>query len=109
MFVPSIVARVEQTGDLSRFGINPRNVRAFVQIAWQTGQRQIPGLRQTTVLLSDNVVDLKQRVVELLRNAAVFTARFGPLPYQQLEPLLHGSRFAVTGTKRSPGFGLENA
>jgi hypothetical protein len=53
-----VTSRTEEPCDLARALIYRGNVSAFVPIADHTGIRQIIGGRFTTVLATDNMIDL---------------------------------------------------
>ena len=59
MFVPSISSGIEQGSHALRFRIDPCKVRAFPQIAIDTGQCQIFGIVAAAVLACPNVLDLQ--------------------------------------------------
>jgi len=58
MIAPTVTSRIEEPCDLARALIYRGNVSAFVPVADHTGIRQIIGGRFTTVLATDNVIDL---------------------------------------------------
>jgi hypothetical protein len=60
MLLPSILSRVEQATQSTRFGINARDIRAFVAIAAETAQGKIIQRSRTAVLSRNNVVNLER-------------------------------------------------
>jgi len=58
MIAPTVTPRIEEPCDLARALIYRGIVGAFLPIADHTGIRQIVGGRFTTVLATDNVINL---------------------------------------------------
>jgi len=58
---PIIRARIEQSDDLTRFGIDAGYIRSLMAIAMSTSQRQIALNRFAAVLFGAHVVDLKRQ------------------------------------------------
>ena len=59
MFVPIIKSRVKQARQLSGLWIQPGKIRAFVQIAVMTGEREVFQDVLAAVLARGDVLDVK--------------------------------------------------
>ena len=71
MIAPKVTSRIEEPCDRARALIYRGNVSAFVPIADHTGIRQIIGGRFTTVLATDNVIDLMREARFQLMDEAI--------------------------------------
>ena len=80
MIRPSIPPGMEQRNDALGLGINSGDVRSFVSVAGETGEREIVERRSTTVLYGYDMIHFKGGVFERLRHLAVFAARGGSFP-----------------------------
>src|SRR5688572_18285725 len=72
--VPDLAARIEKADDAPRFPIPAGKVRALVEIAGVAGQRKIRRDSFTTVLLRDDMVNVKRKRISPLWHQAVFAA-----------------------------------
>jgi hypothetical protein len=59
MSIPSVPVRVKERCQIPSHRIKPVNVRPFAEIAAETGPREVFILRQTTMLLGNDVVAVK--------------------------------------------------
>lgn len=108
MFVPDIASGIKKSHNLPADRVDAAQIRAFMDIAAITRQRQIVLLVPTAVLLSDNVLYLKSRKGKIgLSEPAVPRSSlplFGaprlawPRPSDRVRPLQH-----------QPGFRLQHA
>src|SRR5437867_4360738 len=71
MLCPFVLPRVKQRNDLAGFRINASQIRAFLQVAMPTGEREVVMLLRATVLRSDNVFDVERPAESLLRHARI--------------------------------------
>jgi len=85
---PAMPSWVEQSSELFRPWIDSSEVRPLVEVASQAGEGEVAEGCSTSVLLCNNVLDLKRREVMGFREAAVFAATSGPPPNM----LLYGFR-----------------
>jgi len=85
MVRPGVEARVEQASKFAVHRIEPRKVRAFVEIASHTCQREVRLLGLTAMLLGNDVVDLEWDFRESFGESAVFASATGPASHTLLE------------------------
>ena len=71
MIAPKVTSRIEEPCDRARALIYRGNVSAFVPITGHTGIRQIIGGRFTTLLATDNVIDLMREARFQLMDEAI--------------------------------------
>jgi hypothetical protein len=80
---PRLTPRVEQADDLLREGINPTEIRTFVEIASMATPSQICRIVRTTMLLRDNVLDVESaRIHGILVEATILASALGSRPHQ---------------------------
>jgi hypothetical protein len=79
--VPSVTSRIEEPCNLSCAPINCSNVTPFVPIAHHTDIRQITGGRSSTVLATDNVINLMREASFQFMNEAILPALTRTLGY----------------------------
>jgi hypothetical protein len=77
---PCLGTRIEERSQLTRDWIEGRNVGAFAPVTVNTSQSQVLNRGCTTMLFSNNVVNLVRQQHIIIVNATVFTATGGPLP-----------------------------
>ena len=77
---PEIAPRMKQSHELPRERINPRQVRAFMQIAAVTGQSEIVRVIGAPMLLCHNMLDVMPQVAMFLSQAAIFATFNGASP-----------------------------
>ncbi len=78
MVCPAICPRIEEP-DVSSFKITG-DIWSLVRVAAFTAQSKIVSCGWATVLLSDDVVDLKGKQDSICRNLTILTPLCGPLP-----------------------------
>ena len=61
VIVPRITAGMEEWNYTSRFRVNAREIRAFVQVAPIASQREIGGIIAATMLPGYHMFDVKRR------------------------------------------------
>jgi len=67
-----MASRIEKRHDFSRLGIDASDVRPFVAVAREAAQTKIVGLRQTFMILCDDVVDFEGNSIAALGDLTVF-------------------------------------
>ena len=72
--VPILRARIKQRDEVTRFGIEGRNVTGLSKIAGRTTQCEVVEICITSVFFSDDMIDLMRRGDEVLMQQAVFAA-----------------------------------
>ena len=92
MFVPIVSLGMKQIGNRIRFGINTRQVRSLVQIAIDTGKREV------VEIISPAVMETPLRRLSLPRALQAGAAGY----------LLKGAPAAAPGRFRSPPCGFEH-
>ncbi len=70
---PRTGPRIEQRDDVSRGGLDGREVAAFVEITLGAREAEVLEIGSATVLRGDNVVDVESQRVVCLGNLAVLT------------------------------------
>jgi hypothetical protein len=80
MIFPPVSSRVEQSNDVTAIAIYSDNVRPFVVVAGEAGEREVIGLVRSVMLTRDDVIDLKCEQVERLRHTEVLAGPFGASP-----------------------------
>ena len=80
MALPHVATRMEQTGQLSIQRISPGNIGPFLEIAMETREREILHPACATMLLGNDVVDLKGRAIVGARHPAVLAGAVRTLP-----------------------------
>lgn len=58
VFAPAVSSRVVEPGQLAGHRVAAGDVRAFVKVAMDAGQREVRGLVTALVLVRDDVIDL---------------------------------------------------
>lgn len=91
-----MTARMEQLGHPLRFRIDARQIRTFMKIAINTGERQVVEIVSAPMFLRDNRLDVEfseWRII--LMEWAIFAAMASGLPYVGFCGLIHslGLRF----------------
>jgi hypothetical protein len=106
--IPLVTARVKQTDDFPCPGIPARNVWPFVQITGIASQREVGGGCLSSVLLSDDMIDMKRQLVVQIWQKAVFTASGCAVPKRAVQG--KDSSRPVNGVpvgfQRNSGFGF---
>ncbi len=78
MLFPRVLTWVEELGDFACFGINSREINAFVRVASVAGQGQVSRLIIATVLARNDVLDVERRKRQvLLPEQIIFAAIAG--------------------------------
>jgi hypothetical protein len=72
---------VKERSNLTSLRINAAQVRAFLQIALPTGQREIVGGIRTTVLAGDDMFDVKRTPERNLWDTTVLTTMAGAVAH----------------------------
>jgi hypothetical protein len=103
---PAITTRMEQANDFISVRIPTRQIRAFVGIAVIAGPGQIQFNGWTTVLCSNDVVDLERQKAEALGKVAVFAAAARAVPNELTQVLTHYPPWRLIGTKGNLGLEL---
>jgi hypothetical protein len=67
MLRPSVLAGLKQAGDFPRFGIDARQVGAFLPITLSAGERQIIQMCSSAVLFGHDVLDMEGPTKQSLR------------------------------------------
>ena len=80
---------MEQPPNLVCCRIATRDVRSFVTVAVQAGERQIRGVAASSVLPGNDVVYLEREPVVRKRNTAVFAPAPGSVPDLFCQPWIH--------------------
>lgn len=90
VILPCVLARIEEAGHLTGFGINSGQVRALVQIAVVAGECEVRWIVAAAVLPCDDVLDMEgdERHVRL-RETAVLTAVRSPAADQPSDGRIH--------------------
>ena len=78
MLVPLLPSWMKQRDDLSGGRVDPRQIRPFVAVAVAARKSQVFQYGRATVLLSDDVVEVKRQFSESFREAAILAAVIGP-------------------------------
>jgi hypothetical protein len=78
MVEPPIAARMEQAHYFASVRVNPRQIRAFTQVAVRTGESEIVCIVITTVLARSNVLYVEAQFGKFLREPAILTALARP-------------------------------
>lgn len=89
MFVPLILPRMEQQDNCASDRINARKVGAFVTVAEDATQVEIPAVGWAAMFLGDDVIDLEVEAGEPFRKVTVLTAKRGSLTDEFNELPLH--------------------
>src|SRR5947209_15658744 len=103
MVVPVMAAGIKKPDLLTRLRVYAGQVRALVAVTREASQRKIAFDPSTTVLLSDYVLNLKGKFVELLWHLAIFATAVCPVPDVLLKGRRHGSGARVIFFQRVPG------
>jgi len=94
---------MEQLRDSMSFGIDPRQVRAFVKIAVNASQRQVVQVVSAAMNPRDNVLDVKSRQRRIfLSQLAIFAPVPGTFPHPRSERRAHPLRFSPCHLARLP-------
>jgi hypothetical protein len=86
---PRVRSRIEQTGELPGFFVNPRNVSSFERIAIKAAVRQVLQFRWPAVLSGKNVVDVKRLVIQCVWDVTIFASAAGAIANLLFQPLVH--------------------
>ena len=89
VLVPQIQARVKKTGDRAGARVDAGEIRPFVAVAAKAGQREIFRTARTTMLPGDDVIELKAKFRQPLREMAVFATEARPPPDQGAQARSH--------------------
>jgi len=95
---------MEQTDNISGRGMPSRDVRSFMAIAVETGEREVVGVGCAAMLAGDDVVDVERQRVSRGRQLAVFATARSSLPHKPHEIGIHN----LPATEGKPGFGLNH-
>ena len=82
---PIVGSGIEQPGQESFDGIDPRDIRVFLQIASHASERKIVQSGHSTVLFGQDVLYVKSAIVCRLRNTAVFAMIAGAVANRVIE------------------------
>ena len=72
--MPFLGSRVEQVRDFTCHWVNTREIWSLVAVAKVAGKGQVLWIIAATMLLGDDVLDMKSDAIILLVNVAVFAA-----------------------------------
>lgn len=86
---PLVTPRVEQSDDLSTFGIDSSDIGAFVRVASGTSQAEIAPNGLAAVLSCDDVIDGKAETIGGLWQAAVFADVAGTFTHPVVKVVVH--------------------
>ena len=89
MIAPIVKARVKQARQFFVFWIQPGEVRAFVQIAVMTGEREIFRRIFSAVLSRRDVFDVKKKRLKFLPQPAILATIFRTLPDELAQLRVH--------------------
>ena len=81
VFTPDIAARIVEPNDFAALSINSGNVRSLEAIAVDAGERQIFEDSRSTLLKSNNVIDLEGCGMYCRRQSAIFATPLRSLPH----------------------------
>ncbi len=102
MFVPVIASGIKKSHNLPADRVDAAQIRTFMHIAAITRQRQIVLLVPATVLLSDNVLDLKTGKGKIgLSEPAVLAAVSRSLSHRGSRGRVHQTGFVRCNTSRA--------
>ena len=90
---------MKQTRQLFSLGIKAGKVRAFVQIAVMTGEREIIRRIFAAVLSRNDVFDVKSERFEILMQPAILATIFRAVPDGLSQPGVH--QLALDKTRRA--------
>jgi hypothetical protein len=108
MLVPTIPERMVQRHDLSRFRVDSRQVATFVQIAFRARQGEIVDCILTTVLTSDDVLNMQGNQGRIgLPALTILTAIVRPPAHREAGRGIR--RLRLLPTKVEARFGLKHA
>jgi hypothetical protein len=93
--IPLVTARVKQTDDFPCPGIPARNVWPFVQITGIAGQREVGGGCLSSVLLGDDMIDMKGQLVVQIWQKTIFTASGCAVPDELFKERIHRDRLTA--------------
>lgn len=100
--VPFVGPWIKQRHDGSGLAVNARQIRAFAQVTPRATQSEVGKLRETAVLLGDDMIDLETCERQgRLRQAAVFAAVSGPMPHLYSQLLVHQTEVVRARTTRA--------
>jgi hypothetical protein len=90
VFRPTVSAWMKQGHNLSAIRIKAGNVRSFVEIAKAARQRQVVRFGRTTMLASDDMLDVEAcKPRSYLRQPAVFASLAGSTANEGPQGLIH--------------------
>lgn len=103
VIVPTLMSRMKQLGDPTSFGIDPREVWAFVKITVNASQSQVVEIVAAAMNPRDDMLDVKcgQRRI-FLSQLAILAPISGALPHVSLERRAHPLRFGPSHLPRLP-------
>jgi len=103
VIVPTLVSRMKQLGDPTSFGIDPREVWAFVKITVNASQSQVVEIVAAAMNPRDDMLDVKcgQRRI-FLSQLAILAPISGALPHLSSERRAHPLRFGPSHLPRFP-------
>jgi hypothetical protein len=97
VFFPGVLPWVEERDDLTRFGVDARQIGALVRVTSVAGQGKVCGSVIPAMLAGNDVLDLERRKREIfLLEQALFTAIASPLTDKFADRCVHqlGGRLA---------------
>jgi len=98
---------MEQPHHLTRCRIHSRDIRTFVSVAVETGQREVIRHGLSSMLTRHDVIQLEWRPVQSLGHPAVFATPRGTLPDLVRQSLVHRLGRRARGPQRLTRLGLE--
>ena len=103
VIVPTLVSRMKQLGDPTSFGIDPREVWAFVKITVNASQSQVVEIVAAAMNPRDDMLDVKcgQRRI-FLSQLAILAPISGAFPHLSSERRAHPLRFGPSHLPRLP-------
>ena len=103
VIVPTLMSRMKQLGDPTSFGIDPREVWAFVKITVNASQSQVVEIVAAAMNPRDDMLDVKcgQRRI-FLSQLAILAPISGAFPHLSSERRAHPLRFGPSHLPRLP-------
>lgn len=100
---------MKQADEITGYGIEARNVGTFMAIAMRAGESKVASDSFSTVLLGDDVVNLKGQRQGKFRHAAVFLSG-RPLAFEPFAPVPDSlSSEARLSNEKPPCLGLHHS
>jgi hypothetical protein len=92
MLIPVVSSRMEQTCDLTGYGIDPGDVRALMDIIVVAREGEVFGGSRSMVFYGDDMVELEGQDIELLREPAILAGVACAFPDQVPKGVIHEVR-----------------